>query len=87
MILNLEGQQMILDDIARFNPIYIQMHDNPDADAIASGYGLFCYMSSIPGKVVKLIYSGKNKITKSNLTLMLEYLSNIHFFVHKNTVQ
>ena len=60
----------ILDDLANYNPITIQCHDNPDADAIASGYGLYLYFSSLK-KDVKLIYSGRNKITKSNLVAMV----------------
>ena len=51
--------------MAAYNPITIQCHDNPDADAIASGYGLYMYYQSL-GKDVRLIYSGKNTIKKSS---------------------
>ncbi len=64
---------MKLQDLEQFNPITIQCHDNPDADAIASGFGLYCYFQS-KGKDVSLIYSGKNKIRKSNLKLMVDKL-------------
>lgn len=53
--------------------ICIQCHDNPDADALASGYALYCYFES-KGIRPHLIYSGKNRITKPNLLLMVKEL-------------
>jgi len=64
---------MRLSDLERYDKITIQCHDNPDADALASGYGLFCYFKS-KGKDVRLVYSGRNKIQKSNLCLMVDRL-------------
>ncbi len=64
---------MRLADLEKYNPITIQCHDNPDADALASGYGLYCYYKS-RGKDVRLVYSGRNRIQKSNLRLMVEEL-------------
>ena len=64
---------MRLSDLETYNPIIVQCHDNPDADALASGYGLYCYFKS-RGKDVRLIYSGANRIQKSNLRLMVEKL-------------
>lgn len=64
---------MRLSDLDGYNQITIQCHDNPDADALASGYGLYCYFQS-KGKKVRLVYSGKNRIHKSNLRLMVEKL-------------
>lgn len=64
---------MRLLDLCTYDKITIQCHDNPDADALASGYGLFCYYKS-KGKQVRLVYSGRNKIQKSNLCLMVEKL-------------
>lgn len=64
---------MRLKDLLTYNPITIQCHDNPDADAIASGYGLYCYFKE-QGKDVSLIYSGNFEINKSNLLLMVEKL-------------
>lgn len=64
---------MKLCDLEKYNPITIQCHDNPDADALASGYGLYCYFKAI-GKDVSIVYSGRNEIQKSNLRLMLEKL-------------
>lgn len=64
---------MKLSDLMKYNPITIQCHDNPDADAIASGYALYSFFGQ-QGKDVKLIYSGRNEIQKSNLCLMLDHL-------------
>lgn len=65
---------MRLSELLRYDSITIQCHDNPDADAIASGFGLYCFFLS-KDKQVKLIYSGKNEIQKSNLLLMIEKLN------------
>ncbi len=65
---------MRLSDLNKYEKITIQCHDNPDADALASGYGLYCYFQS-RGKEVRLVYSGENKIQKSNLRLMVEKLN------------
>lgn len=63
-----------LSDLEEYNPITVQCHDNPDADAIASGFGLYCYFKS-RGKDVSLVYSGRNRIQKSNLVLMIKQLN------------
>ncbi len=62
-----------LKDLESFEQITIQCHDNPDADAIASGYGLYCYFTD-KGKKADLVYSGKNQIQKSNLCGMIREL-------------
>ncbi len=64
---------MKLSDLLSFNNIVIQCHDNPDADAIGCGYALYNYFSS-KKKKVRFIYSGKNKITKSNLVYLIDTL-------------
>ncbi len=64
---------MRLTDLEEYDPITIQCHDNPDADALGAGYGLYCYFKS-KGRQVRLIYSGPNQIQKSNLKLMIEEL-------------
>ena len=69
-------KELILADLEQYNPITIQCHDNPDADAIASGYGLYCFFKS-KEKDVRLVYSGKNKVQKSNLVLMTEMLNTL----------
>ena len=53
--------------------ICIQCHDNPDADAVASGFALYKFYRS-KGIDVQFIYSGHNKITKPNLLLMIRAL-------------
>lgn len=63
----------MLERLLCYNPITIQCHDNPDADAIASGYALYRFFRK-KGKEVSFIYSGFNKIQKSNLVLMQQEL-------------
>ena len=64
---------MRLKNLLQYNKIYIQCHDNPDADTIASGYALYRYFMDM-GKNVSLFYSGKFQIQKSNLKLMIQEL-------------
>lgn len=70
----LRGEKsMKLSQLCQYDNIYIQTHDNPDADAIASGFGLYTYFMNHK-KNVTFFYSGKNRIQKANLKLMLEKL-------------
>ena len=64
---------MVLKDLLKFNDIVIQCHDNPDADAIASGYALWWYLKG-EGKDPTFIYRGYNQIKKSNLMIMIDGL-------------
>lgn len=64
---------MRLSELLKYDDIVIQCHDNPDADAIASGYGLYTYFKNL-GKRVKLVYGGRYVIQKSNLVLMVSEL-------------
>lgn len=64
---------MRLQELEQFSSIIIQMHDNPDADALGSGYALYKYLTS-KRIHTRLIYSGRYKIQKSNLTLFVEQL-------------
>ena len=64
---------MRLRDLLNYNEIVIQCHDNPDADAIASGYGVYTYLKG-QGKNVRFVYAGRYKIQKSNLVLMVKEL-------------
>ncbi|MDD3413078.1 MAG: DHH family phosphoesterase [Lachnospiraceae bacterium] len=64
---------MILEELSKFNDITIQCHDNPDADALASGFGLYLYFESLH-KNVELVYCGNNLIHKSNLCIMIDKL-------------
>ena len=64
---------MKLNELLNYEKITIQCHDNPDADAIASGYGLYCYFQK-HGKQVQFMYGGNNKVQKDNLVIMVEQL-------------
>lgn len=64
---------MRLIELLAYDNIIVQCHDNPDADAIASGYGVYCYLSK-QGKNVRFIYSGRFPIQKTNLILMVTEL-------------
>ncbi|MDR1731701.1 MAG: DHH family phosphoesterase [Synergistaceae bacterium] len=54
--------------------IAIQCHNNPDADALAAGFGLFCFFDSEGHYPPKLFYGGP-AVTKPNLTAMIEELN------------
>ncbi len=70
-----KGVPMRLSELKSFySNITIQCHDNPDADAIASAYGLFCFFRDL-GLETQMIYSGNYQIQKPNLKLMLEKLA------------
>lgn len=62
-----------LNELLKYEDIVIQCHDNPDADAIASGFALHTFFSE-KCKKVRFVYSGKFEIRKSNLVLMVESL-------------
>lgn len=62
---------MKLSSLEKYDSIVIQMHDNPDADAVGSGYALYKYFQS-RGKQVRLVYGGLSKITKSNIRILIE---------------
>ncbi len=65
---------MNLPDLLRCTRIAIQCHDNPDADAIAAGFGLYSYFAAKGAEAV-LFYGGKNPVAKPNLLKMLELCS------------
>lgn len=64
---------MRLSELLEYDSIVVQCHDNPDADAIASGYGVYTYLKS-HGKDARFIYGGRFRIQKSNLVLMVTEL-------------
>lgn len=64
---------MKLRNLLPFDNIVVQCHDNPDADALASGYGLYRFFEKA-GKKVRFLYGGRNEIHKSNLVNMVEKL-------------
>ena len=64
---------MQLNELLQYNDIVIQCHDNPDADALSSGYAVYWYLKKM-GKNPKFIYRGSKEINKSNLLIMMERL-------------
>ncbi len=68
-----ENDMMFLERFLGCKKICIQCHDNPDADALASGFALYYYFRR-NGRDVELLYGGRNKITKPNLLLMVKEL-------------
>ncbi|MCR5311833.1 MAG: phosphatase, partial [Lachnospiraceae bacterium] len=63
-----------LSDLKQYKNIVIQCHDNPDADALASGFALKWYLKK-QGIDARFIYGGKFPIQKANLLLMKENLN------------
>ena len=64
---------LTLNDLLKYDDIVIQCHDNPDADALASGFALQWFFHK-KGKDARFIYRGSKKIRKSNLVIMLNEL-------------
>ena len=65
---------MKLESLLKYNNIVIQMHDNPDADAVGSAYALYRFFLE-NNKKARIIYGGKFEITKSNMLLMIKELN------------
>lgn len=77
---------MKLSDLLKYENIYIQTHDNPDPDALASAYGLFVYFKE-NNKNARIIYGGVSPIRKSNLKLMMEELGiDATYYTDKETL-
>ena len=64
---------MLLKELLPYKKIIIQCHDNPDADALASGYALKWFFEKNK-KNVRFIYRGRYEIKKSNLLMMIQEL-------------
>ncbi|MBP3238879.1 MAG: DHH family phosphoesterase [Lachnospiraceae bacterium] len=62
-----------LSDLTKYSDIVIQCHDNPDADALASGHAIKWYLKK-KGISARFVYGGRNSISKSNLVLMINRL-------------
>ena len=65
---------MRLRDLLNYDRIVIQCHDNPDPDALASGFGVWSYLKS-HGKEADFVYGGREEISKPNLRLMVSLFS------------
>ncbi len=62
-----------------YRSVVIQCHDNPDADALASGFTLLRFFeengwNGKDGRTARFIYGGVNEIRKSDLVRMVEML-------------
>ena len=55
---------MRLRDLLKYETIVIQCHDNPDADAVASGFGLYTYFKK---KAIMREKKMKINVTKSSM--------------------
>ncbi len=62
---------MKLRELLDYEDIVIQCHDNPDADALASAFGVHRYLA-MHGRQASIIYGGPWKTLKPNLRLMEE---------------
>lgn len=60
-----------LQQFLNFRKICIQCHNNPDADTLASAFGLYCYLTD-HGADVDIIYSGPDHIRKFNTNYMIK---------------
>ncbi len=66
-------EEHFLKKFLKYRRICVQCHDNPDADALASGFALYRYFSENDVDV-RFIYGGPNAITKPNLVMMMRDL-------------
>lgn len=64
---------MRLSELLYYSTVNIQCHDNPDPDALAAAFGLYLYFKS-KGVRTRILYGGRNQITKANLVLMIKEL-------------
>ena len=62
-----------LKDLINYRDIVVQCHDNPDADALASGYALVWYLKK-QDIDARFVYGGKEAVQKSNLLKMIDDL-------------
>lgn len=59
-----------LKKLLTFPKICIQCHDNPDADTVASAFGVYCYLKE-RGVEAQIIYGGPDLISKSSLKTLI----------------
>lgn len=60
-----------LKELTKYERICIQCHDNPDADTIASAFGVYTYLKE-NGVETRIVYSGKEHIQKFSICYMVE---------------
>ncbi|MBQ7534750.1 MAG: DHH family phosphoesterase [Stomatobaculum sp.] len=64
---------MEISTILNYDDIVIQCHDEPDADALASGFALYCWLRD-HDRQARFIYGGRNGSLKPNLQFMKDLL-------------
>lgn len=60
-----------LKQLLKYKNIWIQCHDNPDADTFGSAYGLYCYFKE-NGIEAKIVYGGSAPVKKSSLHMLMK---------------
>lgn len=55
-----------------YQKIYIQCHNNPDADTLASAYGAYCFFTD-RGIESEMVYGGARKVKKYNIKYMIKH--------------
>lgn len=68
-----QSANMELHSLLEYNDIVIQCHDEPDADAFAAGYAVYCWLRD-HGRPARFVYGGRNGSLKPNLKYMKELL-------------
>ena len=63
----------LLKHLLSYDDIVIQAHNDPDADAIASGFALCRYLEK-NGKKPRFVYAGEREISKPNMLIMINKL-------------
>ena len=59
-----------LKQLLAYKRICIQCHNNPDADAVASAFGVYRYLTS-HGVEVSIVYGGEQPIKKCSMKMLL----------------
>lgn len=61
-----------LQQFLNYKKIYIQCHNNPDADTLASAYGAYCFFTD-RGIEAEMVYGGAQKVKKYNIKYMIKH--------------
>ena len=64
---------MELSSLLEYREIVVQCHDDPDADAFASGFAVYCWLLD-HGRKARFVYGGRDGSLKPNLRYMKELL-------------
>lgn len=61
-----------LEKFLQYKKICIQCHNNPDADTLASAYGVYCFLYD-RGIKAEIMYGGAQQIKKYNIKYMIKH--------------